>query len=455
MNLTRRSFFRASMLLAGGFGFTGIPGLFCRRLLADGLPQDRKLLFLFQNGGNDGLNTVIPRGDPEYNVTNRPSLFIPDNLALDTGNGFAQLHPRLAPMMEIFHHSRLNGQDGPGNLAILHRIGYAGQSQSHFDSQQYWQNGVPGQPGLEEGMFYRHLANTIDLDRQAAGFVAAALAGSQMVALKGAKPVPNFTAASQFNVLGTTARAAKFLGQLPSTPGAKDGEGWLGLYGASPEGVTRPYQSLIHRTGQLLGGTINTLQEAVQMGAYTPENGALYPTGTLGTRLREAAMLFKRTPVRIIGLNFGGWDTHTNQGQINGYHGGLLANLAQGFQALYRDLAGQWDKLLVITMTEFGRTSIENGSGGTDHADSSVVFAAGGNVRGGVYNCDAATWQPGDIFSKSGRYLSRRTDFRAVFGEVFARHFGDPPSLLDRIRPGYTEAAAANPSTFQPLGFLG
>ena len=68
-------------------------------------------------------------------------------------------------------------------------------------------------------------------------------------------------------------------------------------------------------------------------------------------------MLFKRTPARVLGLNIGGWDTHTKQGAANGKQGDLLNQIAQGFQALYRDLQEQWDKIVIITMTEFGRTS--------------------------------------------------------------------------------------------------
>jgi uncharacterized protein (DUF1501 family) len=416
--------------------------------------KERKLLFIFQTGGNDGVNTVIPRGDAEYSATTRPSLYIPENLALDTGNGFAQLHPRLQPMMEIYSHSRLNGQDGPGNLAVLHRVGYAGQSQSHFNSQHYWQNGVPGNAKLEEGLFYRHLARTLDLSSQANSFVAAALSSSQMVALKGASPIPNFNRAVDFNVVGNGARAAKFLGQPPSRHSGGDGEGLLGLYGGAPDAPGRPYRSMVHDTGLMLGGTITTLQKAISLGTYTPENNATYPTGGFGDKLREAAMLFKRTPVRILGLNIGGWDTHTNQGQINSGHGNSLNTLALGFQALYRDLQSQWSDLLIVTMTEFGRTSRENGSRGTDHADSSVMFVAGGAVKGGVYNCDAATWKSGDLFSRNDRYLARRTDFRAVFGEILTRYFGDQPDLLDEIMPGYSRAAADNPATFQMLGFL-
>jgi uncharacterized protein (DUF1501 family) len=130
------------------------------------MDSDKKLIFIFQNGGNDGINTIIPTGDPDYNTNTRPTLYIPQNAAIDSGNGFAQLHPKLQPMMEIFNKTTLNGQAGPGNLAILHRIGYSSQSQSHFDSEQYWQNGVPGDSKLEEGFFYRHLAKTVDLSNQ-------------------------------------------------------------------------------------------------------------------------------------------------------------------------------------------------------------------------------------------------------------------------------------------------
>jgi uncharacterized protein (DUF1501 family) len=454
MNISKREFLRASGLALGTIAWGVVPSSFQRWLHATPPGGPKRLLFIFQTGGNDGVNTVIPRGDPDYNTTTRPTLFLPETVGLDTGNGFAQLHPRLQPMLEIYNHTRLNGQTGPGNLAILHRVGYAGQSQSHFDSQQYWQNGVPGNAKLEEGLFYRHLERTLDLSDQANSFVAAALAGSQLVALKGAQPVPNFVRAQDFNVVGSASRAAKFLGHPPSPPNNPGGDGLLGLYGGPAEAPGRPYRQLIHDTGRLLGSTIQVLQDALQSGPYSPENGATYPTGNFGNKLLEAAMLFKRTPARILGLTLGGWDTHTNQGLANGTQGNLLGNLAQGFQALYRDLQSQWADLLIVTMTEFGRTSRENGSRGTDHADSSVMFVAGGAVNGGVYNCDANTWKPGDLFSKSNRYLSRRTDFRAVFGEIFTRYFGDAPALLDEIIPGYSQAAAANPATFEPLGFI-
>lgn len=456
MNISRRNFLKTSSLAWGALGLNLLePGVFQRRLLAAELPTDKKLIFIFQTGGNDGLNTVIPTGDSQYNSETRPTLYIPSAQAIDLGNGFAQLHPAMAPIMPIYNSTALNGQAGPGNLAILHRIGYEGQSRSHFDSTQYWQNGVPGEAYLEEGMFYRHLTQTLDLEDPQNAFVAAAISSSQMVALKGDKPVPNFSRATDFSFSSNAAKSRKFLGMAPPAEGGAGGSGIVGLYGGPKDDPNKIYRDLVHSTGTLLGSTMTTLQEAVAQGPYAPANGAVYGTDSLGRKLQEAAMLFKRTPVKIVGLNVGGWDTHTNQGQLIGSHANLLGRLAGGFQALYLDLQDQWDKLLIVTMTEFGRTSRENGSQGTDHAASSVVFLAGGGVKGGVYNCDSSTWADGDIFSNgNGRYLAKRTDFRAVFGEIFTRHFGDNPAILDRIIPGYTAAAASDPSGFQPLNFM-
>lgn len=455
MKLNRRQFFRLGGGACGALGFGLFAPLFLKRQILAADPESKKkLIFIFQRGGNDGINTVIPRGDPNYNPENRPSLFIPEQLAIDSGNGFAQLHPRLQPMLDIYNNSGLNGASGPGNLAVLHRIGYANQSRSHFDSQQYWENGVPGNADLDEGFLYRHLDKSLDLTDQSNAFVAAALSSSQMVALQGPKPLPNFSRASEFSVMGTATKRRKFLGSLPTVDGGNDGAGLLGLYGGAPDTEGKPYRTLVHETGKLLGATIDTLESAVRAGNYIPANGAVYPSNRLGEKLQEAAMLFKRTPARVLGLNVGGWDTHSSQGQIYGNHGQLLNNLAQGFQALYRDLQDQWQDIIIVTMTEFGRTSIENGSRGTDHAEASVMFVAGGGVKGGIYNCNSATWQPGDMFSKSGRYLARRTDFRAVFAEIFTRHFGDDFALMDQIIPGYSAAALQDPEHFRFLNFL-
>ena len=456
MNMQRREFLKTGSLAGGALGLNllgslGLPG----SLLADGHSDNKKMLFIFQRGGNDGINAVIPRGDNEYNTTNRPTLFLRENQALDLGNGFAQLHPGLEPMMEIFNSKKLNGQDGPGNLAVIHRVGYAGQSRSHFNSQHYWENATPGDKKLDEGMFYRQITETLDLTDEENAFVAASLSGSQMVSLRGAKPLPNFRKASEFAFKGSAAQNHKFLGTLPGAdmrwPG---GSGVLGLYGGRPNLPRKRYRETVHRTGQLLGSTIQTLQNATKKN-YTPSNGANYPNGSYGQRLREAAMLFKRTNAKILGMNIGGWDTHVGQGQLYGKHRQLLGNVALAFQAFYRDMQDQWDDMVVVTMTEFGRTSKENGSRGTDHAEATAMFVAGGGVKGGVYNCDKNTWKNGDMFSTNNeRYLLRKTDFRSVFGEIFTDHFGNTQKQLNQVIPTYTSGKKENPKDFKKLGLF-
>ena len=453
--LTRRDLLRSSALGFGAFGLQCFhPFLINRRLMAQDGGSPKKMIFIFQRGGNDGINTCIPRGDSDYNNTNRPTIFIPEADAIDSGNNFAQFHPMLAPVMEIYNHSTVNGQDGLGNLAVIHRVGYDGQSQSHFDSQDYWENGSPGDGKLREGFIYRRIAQAHDLADAENSFLAASLSSSQLMSLSGTVPFPSFRRLRQYSLPDTGPDQDKVIGSDPTEPGALDGKGIRGLYGGNPTLPDSRYADLVHKTGQALAGSLEQVNDALAEGDYVPENGAVYPDNGLGQKLQETALLLKRTPMRIVGVNIGGWDTHGSQGRIYGDHGNLLQELAGGFQALSRDLQNQWDDLIIVTMTEFGRTSLENSGGGTDHAESSVMFVAGGGVKGGVYNCDANTWKTGDMFSVRERYLSRRTDFRSVFAEIFTKHFGDDADALDEVMPGYNNALAANPGDFTSLGFL-
>jgi uncharacterized protein (DUF1501 family) len=451
MNLNRRDFMKASALAAMATGISAwCPSPLRQRIQAgQAIGGSKKLVFIFQRGGNDGLNTVVPRGDPEYNATNRPTLFIPDAAGIDLGNGFAQLHPMMSSMMEIYNSQALTGVDGPGNLALLHRIGYSGMTQSHFDGQQYWENGLPGQPYNEEGIFYRKVARSLTENR----FPAAAISGGQMVAFKGSEvAIPTIRNPAAYNFTGALPKVRKLTGSRPTTPLGTDGKGLLGVLGGARDQAAKPYRDLVYGTGLSLADSIQIVQQAVAQGAYTPENGADYD-GDLGDKLMQVAMLLKRTPVQILGVNIGGWDTHTNQ-TIYGAHGNLLEEVALNFTAFYRDMQSQWQDLCVCTMTEFGRTSKENGSRGTDHAYGCVMMVAGGGVKGGVYNCDATKWRAGDMFSQDGRYVRRLTDYRAVFGEIFERHFGDSPALVEQIIPSYAAAKAANPNDFSYLNFL-
>lgn len=446
--LNRRDFLKlgASGLALSTLAPVVRPGMLTQLVQAGTIP-DRKIFVIFLRGGNDGVNTVIPHGDSEYNTTNRPTLFIPDTTSLDLMNGFARLHPAMTGM----HNQFLSG-----NVACLHRVGYPDQSRSHFNSQQYWENGEPGADALQEGWLYRYIVDQFDVD--ADPLTAASISNQLMLLFKGPQQLTHFPSIDSFDMTAPgSPDATKLLGELP---GPDIGSGMLGWYGQA--GTGHGYDTLIKEAGTALGSALNALEMAgVDPATYVPANGACYPSqddpcgfpaGSFPffAQVRDAAMLLKLTDLRIAGVEIGGWDTHANQA---GTHAALLSYISHAVETLSQDLASQWGDLLVLTCSEFGRTSKENGSVGTDHGESSVVFAAGGNVNGGVYNCDATTWANGDMLSTAnGRYVERSTDFRAVMGEALVKHMGLSLMDLDLVFPGYS--SFAGDPTFDFLNYL-
>ena len=450
MKWNRRDFCKAGGLSAFALGMPAfMPHMLRRHMLAGEAGGSRKMIFIFLRGGCDGINTVIPRGDPDYNTTTRPTIYIPDSqvqqYGTDLGNGYAQLHPMMGPMMEVYNNSALNGIDGPGNLAVIHRVGYEGQSQSHFDSQFFWENGVPGDGELEEGMIYRHAQEI----RGNESLVAFGISGGGIDSLRGPDSFPVIRDLEDYSFSGSSTKVQKFLGKLPTVPGGADGSGFLGVAGGPRDVAGKFNRDLVYGTGLTLAESIDIVQAALAQGAYTPANGAQYQ-GSLGDKLMAAATLLKRTPARIVGVNQGGFDNHERQGGTYGTHGNLVERVAQAYQALYRDFQDDWENLVVVTMTEFGRTSRENSSLGTDHAYATCMFVGGGGVNGGVYNCDAEAWPQGSMFSISrNRYLRHMTDYRQVFAEIFSWMGNDN---LNGTIPNYN--SLRNRSDFSPLGIL-
>ena len=182
---------------------------------------------------------------------------------------------------------------------------------------------------------------------------------------------------------------------------------------------------------------------------------------SLFERIKAAAIILNKTDAIIAGTEYGGFDTHNNQGTLTGAHPDLNRGFGWAMYALrkyftrYADKA-TWDNVVVVTLTEFGRTTIENATLGTDHAVAGVMLAAGGSIKGystsparsGVFNCspsDPIPWvtgTSGSMFGVNGRYVKRTTDYRQVLGEIIRKHLGATQNQLNRIIPGY-----ANEST--------
>lgn len=457
MKFHRRDFLEGTAATAMALALNAsAPWLLRQRLLAaPAEPGKKKLIYLFLRGGMDGLNAVIPRGDPNYSLKSRPTLFLPpqETIRLDGSDSrfhldgrlrnFVELNPALEGLMEAYQ---------AGNLAILHRVGYKNHNQSHFDSQQFFENGTTDQPSLREGMLYRHALEKLDLLHQ--HFVGFGLSDSQLVALRGRYAIPNAGDIRRFKFAGAKDQNAKFIGQAPGGSGA--GRGFLGEYGRRPEDASKPYRDDVYHIGATMAAVMTTLQ-GINPDTYKPAHGAVYPSGSLAAAARQAAQLLKETPVQLVGMNLDGWDTHGNQGKLDGGYPNLLRQVAMVIAALARDLRDQWKDVVIVTLTEFGRTSEENGSKGTDHGNAIVMFVAGGGVKGGVYNAPSAqAWNSdGGVFSsKSGRYLTHWTDYRAVFAEIFMKHFGDDLAMINKVVPQYDSLVAERPKDFTHLGFM-
>ncbi|HVF85147.1 MAG TPA: DUF1501 domain-containing protein, partial [Abditibacteriaceae bacterium] len=181
--------------------------------------------------------------------------------------------------------------------------------------------------------------------------------------------------------------------------------------------------------GDVLGGTGRESFEAIKIlksissKPYQPANSAKYPGGNFGKSLQQIAQLIKADlGVEVAFAESGGWDTHVNQGAAQGQLSRRLQEFGDGLAALYADLGDRMNEVVILTMSEFGRTARQNGNGGTDHGHATCFLALGGNVRGGKVLGDWPGLAPEQL--NEGRDLAVTTDFRDVFGEVAQRHLG-------------------------------
>jgi uncharacterized protein (DUF1501 family) len=466
-NFHRRSFLRGAGLTMAGLGVTSLfPSPLIRHAMAG--PTDaggKRLLFIFLRGGNDGINTVIPHGDPDYNTTTRPTLYVSPSEAIDL-NGFASLNPGLGDLLPMWN---------AGDLAAVHRVGYPNMSRSHFDGQRIWENGDPSQAQLFEGWLYRYIREN------------AVSAGVDLPVLTVQSTPPLVVRGDESFVNVANPDSFDYLDPDPFR--SKYANAWRRLH-ADLDGLeaNRP---ILSQTGVKLADTLDEYRawDQANWNPTDPDtgwnlfpvsddtnpddpggpNGKKFPAGAYGffRSLKLCALsLLESTGTstngtRIAGTQLGGWDTHENQGTLAGTQATLLSYVGYGIRSLRIALSGAagneprgyasiWPDTTVVTMSEFGRTTVENGSLGTDHAAASCQFVAGGNVNGGLYNCDPTTWPAGVMLGVEGRYLLERTDYRSVFWELLRDHMGADPATVEDVFPGY--GALGLPS--QELGLI-
>ena len=211
----------------------------------------------------------------------------------------------------------------------------------------------------------------------------------------------------------------------------------------SREPLPRRFRNETDVEGPLHGAAHDTFEaldslKGLDLRGYRPAAGARYPRGRFGEALQQVAQLFKAdVGVQVAFVESTGWDHHAAEGGTTGQLANRLRELASGLGAFHRDLGAAMAELVVVTLTEFGRTVRENGNRGTDHGHGSVSLVLGGPVRGGkVYG----RWPGlGSSALHEGRDLAVTTDFRDLLGEVLSRHMGVRD--LVAVFPGHAASA--------------
>jgi uncharacterized protein (DUF1501 family) len=399
--ITRRYFLRCSGIAIAGIGIVPSWLLRATTLTAQVRNKNKILVAIFQRGAADGLNIVAPFFEKTY-YDMRPTIAVPppgkENGGIDLDGRFA-LHPSLQPLKVLWDRRQ---------LAIIHAAGSPNPTRSHFDAQDFMESGTPGRI-TEDGWLNRGLP----LESVVSPLRAIAIGPQLPRTLRGSQQAVAINNLQQFET-----KSKEVAGILE------------GMYAAT----TDP---------RLLASGKETFEavkmiESINRVPYSPANGAQYQGG-FGNALQQIARLIKADAgVEAAFADVGGWDHHVNEApQL----ANLLREYGASLAAFAQDMGDRMTDIVIVTMSEFGRTAREDGNAGTDHGHGNVMMVLGGPVRGGkVYG----RW-PGlsreELYEE--RDLAVTTDFREVLGELVSRHLGRG---TDQVFPAYKSG--------EPLGLI-
>ncbi|HVE58453.1 MAG TPA: DUF1501 domain-containing protein [Pyrinomonadaceae bacterium] len=413
--MDRRYFLKSSGITLASFGLMAAAPDFLHQFanaqtLTDKTGKKKILITIFQRGAVDGLNMVVPYGDSEYyNLRNSIAIPKPDKtdgaVNLD---GYFGLHPSLKPFETLWNNKQ---------LAVVHSAGSPDNTRSHFDAQDYMESGTPGNKGTRDGWLSRVLQTSPGKNDSA--FRAVSMTQQTPRSLMGKYPTISMTNLADFSI-----KAGIYTKSVQG--------GFEGVYEENSK-------DSLGETGKETFEAVNFLKKA-NPAQFKPENGAAYTNTPFGRSLRQIAQLIKSNVGLEVaftdtpGLN---WDTHLNEGGARGQLANLLRDFGANIAALTTDLGKRMDDVLILTMSEFGRTARQNGSNGTDHGHGNAMFLIGNSVKGGKVYGDWKGLKSDQL--NEGRDLAVTTDFRDVFGEIAVRHLGN--KNLGKIFPNYAASA--------------
>ena len=365
------------------------------------IPAGKILVVIEMSGGNDGLNTAIPYTDLGY-AKARPTIGLPSSDVVKISPTVA-LHPNMRALKPLYD---------KGQLAVITGVGYPNPNRSHFQSMDVWQTGNPAVDVRERTGW---LARYFDKDGHFGGNP---LSG---ITLGSALPLAMFSDSVPASVIGG-GQDFGFQSQAPDKK--QQTETLRALYAQGT--VAGSNAEFVRNVGSEAYSSSLEMKRAFKDYDVKAAHAAPYPQSGLSNGLQTISKLITGgVGTRVYYLGMGGFDTHANQPRS---HANLLGELADGLTAFYADLAAQGRANDVITMTfsEFGRRVKENGSAGTDHGAASVMFLAGGSIKGGVYG------EYPSLTDLDDGDLRMHTDFRSVYATLLDKWLQTPSSpVLD------------------------
>jgi uncharacterized protein (DUF1501 family) len=413
--LARRIFLRNSAIALAGMG--AIPSWLARAAAVEG--KKRKILVvIFQRGAADGLNIVIPFSEKRYHDL-RPNIGIAAPSGSGTNAPGVINGPFNSNAIDLDGHFALHGAMQPlkglwekKQLAIVEATGSPDPSRSHFDAQDYMESGTPGKAS-GNGWLNRALPAP---GKEASPLRAVSMGKVVPRTLRGEREAIAVGDLQQFNI------------------GNQDASSIIEtMYGTSTDAQWG-------RAGKDAFEAMKILQ-SINRSPYNPQNGAQYQQGgDLGRSLQQLARLIKADAgVEAAFAEIDGWDHHGNENQ---QMQNMLRQFSTALAAFSQDMGDRMEDIVMVTMSEFGRTVEENGNGGTDHGHGSMMMVLGGPVQGGKVYGKWPGLEKEQLFE--GRDLAVTTDFRAVLSELIRGHLGQKD--LAPVFPGYQPA--------DPLGIL-
>ncbi len=383
------------------------------------------IVTIFLRGGADALNAIVPYGDENY-YSLRPNISIPERpkkdkavlkLSKKIGGGYWGINPymeSLLPMVE------------EGKCALLMNTGSPNGTRSHFSAQDYMERGAPGDPRVTNGWLNRYLeATKKQTDAPLRGLCAMTLLPR---ALRGEYPVLAGSNRSEEMDLFEDLYASSNLANQTARDGAMGEKG--SRLDDRPGDETRKRQltsdwarDLISQSGTNAVARIKALEAA-----EAKASAAEYPNGGLGHQLRTIAQVIKaNVGLEVAQADYGGWDHHSDEGEAGGKHSKMLQNLSESIVAFTKDLGPRMDRVMVLVMSEFGRTAKENGARGTDHGRGGMMIAVG-NMVAAPHVLAGTSNGMADL--EDGRFQPVHIDYRSVFAESLARLYSIDPFKL-------------------------